>query len=314
LLRLKDGETQILAGLISESDARTANSIPGLGDIPILSHLFGTHHTDQEKDEIVLSITPRIIRMQPRAAGESTEFWYGTETRTRSMPFTATSDSGSGQAGSSAPSSGAVPLTVPGAAGMPAGGEGTGATATTESTGANAGAAAAAGAAALGVAAAAKSAAPTGLPATAPPATVASNAGPSGAASALTIDGPSDVKVGDEFRVTVRLATDQSITHLRTQLRFDSSALQVLSAEPGDMVPAAAGSPKVETHAGGAQLDITTTSDSPVQGSGSLMVLEFKALAARPASNVMAMANVLGGAGAATGNSQAPPLKIAISK
>src|SRR5207302_1782028 len=62
LLRLKDGETQILAGLIQESDTRTANTIPGLGDIPILSRLFGTHHTDHEKDEIVLSITPRIIR------------------------------------------------------------------------------------------------------------------------------------------------------------------------------------------------------------------------------------------------------------
>jgi hypothetical protein len=120
--------------------------------------------------------------------------------------------------------------------------------------------------------------------------------------------------VGDEFTVTVRLATDQSITHLRTQLRFDSSALQLLSAEPGDMVPAAAGSPKVEAHGGGAQLDISTTSDSPVQGSGTVMVLQFKAMAARPASNVVAMANVLGGAGAAVGNSQALPLKIAITQ
>jgi hypothetical protein len=120
--------------------------------------------------------------------------------------------------------------------------------------------------------------------------------------------------VGDQFRVTVRLATDQTITHLRTQLRFDSSALQLLTAEPGDMVPAAAGSPKVETHGGGAQLDIKTTADSPVQGNGSLMVLEFKALAARPASDVQAMANVLGGTGAATGNAAAPPLKIAITQ
>jgi general secretion pathway protein D len=322
LLRLKDGETQILAGLIQESDSRTANSIPGLGDIPILSHLFGTHHTDQEKDEIVLSITPRIIRMQPRGSGEPTEFWYGTETRTRSMPFSATSDtaggsgSGSGRTGSSAPASGAVPLTVPGAAGTPAGAEGAVAVPGADTTGANAGAGTAGAAALAGAAAAAaaKSTAPTGLATTAPPATVASNAGPSGSASALTIDGPSDVKVGDQFRVTVRLATDQTITHLRTQLRFDSSALQLVTAEPGDMVPAAAGSPKVETHGGGAQLDITTTSDSPVQGSGSLMVLEFKALAARPASNVMAMANVLGGTGAATGNASAPPLKIAITQ
>src|SRR5947209_4711039 len=96
LLRLKDGETQILAGLIQESDTRTGNTIPGLGDIPILSRLFGTHHTDHEKDEIVLSITPRIIRMQPRPASDATEFWYGTETRTRSMPYGAGSGGGGG--------------------------------------------------------------------------------------------------------------------------------------------------------------------------------------------------------------------------
>ncbi|TLY78822.1 MAG: hypothetical protein E6K41_13675, partial [Gammaproteobacteria bacterium] len=112
-------------------------------------------------------------------------------------------------------------------------------------------------------------------------------------------------------QVTVRLATDQSITHLRSQLRFDSSALQLVSASTGDLVPAAAGAPKVETRGGGAQLDVTTTSDEPVQGSGSLMVLQFKAVAARPAT-IIAMLNVLGGTGAAVGNSTAPPLKIAI--
>src|SRR5205807_1697640 len=181
---------------------------------------------------------------------------------------------------------------------------------------------------ALAAAAALKAAeAQRGLPIASVPATVASNAAPPAAAaassaaagsaaaearSALTMDGPSEVKVGEEFRVTVRLATDQSITHLRSQLRFDSSALQLVSASTGDLVPAAAGAPKVETRGGGAQLDVTTTSDEPVQGSGSLMVLEFKAVAARPATNIMAMLNVLGGAGAAVGSSASPPLKIAI--
>src|SRR5437763_16414831 len=88
LLRPKDGETQILAGLIQDTDTRHFSSIPGLGDIPILRHLFGEHHLDREKTEIVLSITPRIIRMQPRAASDTTEFWYGSESRTRSRPYT----------------------------------------------------------------------------------------------------------------------------------------------------------------------------------------------------------------------------------
>jgi len=340
LLRLKDGETQILAGLIQESDTRTANTIPGLGDIPILSRLFGTHHTDHEKDEIVLSITPRIIRMQSRPSSDATEFWYGTETRTRSMPY------GAGAGGESQPAaapgggtpsgtapSGSAPSVSPAPAGTAPAPGAPPAPEAAPGTGAPGGAAGAAVVApsnptALAAAAALKAAeAQRGLPIASVPATVASNAAPPAAAaassaaagsaaaearSALTMDGPSEVKVGEEFQVTVRLATDQSITHLRSQLRFDSSALQLVSASTGDLVPAAAGAPKVETRGGGAQLDVTTTSDEPVQGSGSLMVLEFKAVAARPATNIMAMLNVLGGAGAAVGSSASPPLKIAI--
>jgi len=315
LLRLKDGETQILAGLIQESDTRTANSIPGLGDIPILSHLFGTHHTDHEKDEIVLSITPRIIRMQPRPSSDATEFWYGTETRTRSAPYSATSGSvGAEQPPSSSSTTGSA---MPPEAQPPAG------AAPAVSTPGDTASAAVSNSTALAAAAALKAAAASpGLPSTSVPATVASNEPPTAAAaagaassaarSALTLEGPSEAKVGEEFQVTVRLATDQSITRLRSQLRYDSGALQLLSASPGDMVPAAAGSPKVDTRGSGAQLEVTTTSDEPVQGSGSLMVLQFKALAARPATNIMAMMNVLGGAGAAVGNSSAAPLKIAI--
>ncbi len=319
LLRLKDGETQILAGLIQESDTRTANTIPGLGDIPILSHLFGTHHSDHEKDEIVLSITPRIIRMQPRPSSDATEFWYGTETRTRSAPYSATS----GSVGAEQPTSSSQPAMPTGSAILPEAPQPPTGAAPAESTPGDTASAAVSNSTALAAAAALKAAAASpGLASTSVPATVASNEPPAAAAagggaaaaarSALTLEGPSETKVGEEFQVTVRLATDQSITHLRSQLRFDSSALQLVSASPGDMVPAAAGSPKVDTRGSGAQLDVTTTSDEPVQGSGSLMVLQFKALAARPATNIMAMMNVLGGAGAAVGNSSAAPLKISI--
>ncbi len=87
VLRLKDGETQILAGLIQDSDTRNSAGLPGVSQIPILGRLFGSNSTDREKNEIVLSITPHIIRTQARAASDATEFWYGTETRSRSSPF-----------------------------------------------------------------------------------------------------------------------------------------------------------------------------------------------------------------------------------
>lgn len=87
LLRLKDGETQILAGLISDQDRRTSTHIPGLGDMPILGRLFGSRKDDVEKTEIVLSITPRIIRSQPRPGSEDSEFLFGTPSTMRSASF-----------------------------------------------------------------------------------------------------------------------------------------------------------------------------------------------------------------------------------
>jgi hypothetical protein len=133
-----------------------------------------------------------------------------------------------------------------------------------------------------------------------------------GAHSALTVDGPSEAKVGEEFDVNVTLSSQDPITHLRAQLRYDSSALQIVSASTGDAVPAGAGSPSVNTRGVGAQLDVTTPSEDPVLGTGTLMTVRFKALAPRKESNIAAMLNVLGGSGGAVGSASAQPLVINI--
>jgi general secretion pathway protein D len=62
VLQLANGETGILAGLISDEERRTADKVPGLGDFPILGRLFRTQGDDVRKTEIVLMITPRIVR------------------------------------------------------------------------------------------------------------------------------------------------------------------------------------------------------------------------------------------------------------
>jgi len=61
-LRLNDGETQVLAGLINDEDRRTANGIPVLSTLPVLGRLFGVTQDNHTKTEIVLLITPRIVR------------------------------------------------------------------------------------------------------------------------------------------------------------------------------------------------------------------------------------------------------------
>src|SRR5882672_2136023 len=118
-LRLKDGETQILAGLINDQDTHSSNHVPGLGDIPVLGRLFGTYRDSADKSEIVLSITPRIIRSQPRPAAETTEFWYGTESSVRSAPMGSVSvagGNGSGAPANTGSNGGAVDLSAAGAA------------------------------------------------------------------------------------------------------------------------------------------------------------------------------------------------------
>ncbi|MDZ4075211.1 MAG: cohesin domain-containing protein [Hylemonella sp.] len=80
ILRLKDGENQVLAGLINNEDRQTGNKVPGLGDIPLLGRLFGEQRDDTSKTEIVLSITPRILRNLTRPGTSNLEFDSGTET------------------------------------------------------------------------------------------------------------------------------------------------------------------------------------------------------------------------------------------
>ncbi|WP_310447565.1 secretin N-terminal domain-containing protein [Thiobacillus sp.] len=79
VLRLKDGETQVLAGLISEEERGSSTGIPGLADLPILGHLFATKSNETIKTEIVLLITPHILRNAEAQQAALTEFRGGTE-------------------------------------------------------------------------------------------------------------------------------------------------------------------------------------------------------------------------------------------
>lgn len=87
VLRLKDGETQILAGLISDEDRKSADKIPGLGELPILGRLFSSHKDDGSKSEIVLSITPRIVGKTFHPDARAVEYWSGTESTLQSNAF-----------------------------------------------------------------------------------------------------------------------------------------------------------------------------------------------------------------------------------
>lgn len=87
VLRLKDGETQVLAGLINDEDRSSASRVPLLGELPILGRLFGSQNDNRQKTEIVLSITPHLVRNIQRKDPSLESFWSGTESSVRSRPL-----------------------------------------------------------------------------------------------------------------------------------------------------------------------------------------------------------------------------------
>jgi len=78
-LRLRDGETQVLAGLINDEDRRSANQVPGLARLPVLGRLFQDKSDTVNKTEVVLLITPRVVRSIERPGVRLEEFNSGTE-------------------------------------------------------------------------------------------------------------------------------------------------------------------------------------------------------------------------------------------
>ena len=62
-IRLKDGETNMLAGLIRDDERRSLAGIPGLSDIPLIGRLFAYNHKETQQTDIILTLTPRIVRV-----------------------------------------------------------------------------------------------------------------------------------------------------------------------------------------------------------------------------------------------------------
>ncbi len=88
ILTLKDGETQVLAGLIDNRDTRSAGGIAGLLNIPGLDRLSSNQSVNRTKTEIVLLITPRIIRNIQKPTNLESEYHFGTASEAGKLPVT----------------------------------------------------------------------------------------------------------------------------------------------------------------------------------------------------------------------------------
>ena len=263
VLRLKDGETQVLAGLISDEDRSTANKVPGLGDLPLLGRLFGSQKDDGQRSEILLSITPRVLRALRRPDLAEAEFEAGTENAVGQPPLRLQRVEPAAAAAAAAGATGGPSAT---AAGTPA------------SLAPRAAPAAAAGGPLAGSAQAGFASVPPQLPL--------------GDAPRLLWQGPSQARAGQTFSVLLRGQGAGPWRELPLAIGFDPRALQLVDLRAGALFDPADGSGSLLQQGGAeaGQLRLTlaraaeqadATRAAPASSApADLLVLTFKALRA----------------------------------
>ncbi len=269
VLRLRDGETQVLAGLINDEDRKVANKMPGLGDIPVIGRLFSSQKDDVQKTEIVLSITPRLVRTIRRPDMLNAEFDSGTETTLGGRPLSIAAPAGeiaskpvtkggaaapSVQAGtkSSSPAQNAAQPSIP-----------AGATASPSSTGATV----------LPLPAEAVESQPV-------------KATPS-IIDGVTLNwqGPGQVRSGDQFNTVLRMQSGQGVNGVAALIGFDPAHVQVVSVNEGEFLKqgdtTTSFSSRVDPVAGRIFI-AAIRQGGAVNGAGSLATVSFKAIKSGP--------------------------------
>jgi general secretion pathway protein D len=305
-IRLKDGETNLLAGLIRKEERTSLSGVPGISQIPVLKHLFGSTETNVTENDIVLTLTPHIIRIPDITASDLLPLWIGTDQDvglrgvSRTSPFGAPfePDGSSEEPPAEAPDSGAgagpgavVPVVpVPVRSGVqaptsptepPAGGE-------TTRTGGGGGTA----------------------PAAAPPAPPLPASVSFSPASVLA-------KVGDTVEIQVRISQASRVGSVPFHISYDPKVLQFippgregdfLKSDGASTVYNAQASTLNEVFVAMARLGVP----NGVGGTGTLASFQFKAVAAGSTSLSFTQASVLDPSGQPLPAAFAPAMQVII--
>lgn len=297
VLRLKDGETQVLAGLINDEVRKSVTKVPGLGDLPLIGRLFASHRNDNRKTEIILSITPHIIRNNHRPDADIAEFWSGTDAVLRSKPLSIQS-AGLVKTGTSAANVALAPQARPAASLAP-------------------------------IQARPQPAVPSRVIIPPPVATqtvpaataLVPNAAPTpvsapaGDTLLLTWRGAAQAKVGEQFAVNIDAQTAGKVTGLPFQIGFDPNVLEVVEVTEGDFLKQNNGktvfTPNIDQAGGQVSVNITQSGADGASGKGSIAAVTFKVLAAKPLTQLtLISASPVGVSGAAI--QAAPPTPYAM--
>ena len=76
-IRLRDGETNMLAGLILDDERHSLDGIPGLSDLPLVGHIFSHTQRTTDQTDIILTLTPHLIRVLDLSEADLRPFKVG---------------------------------------------------------------------------------------------------------------------------------------------------------------------------------------------------------------------------------------------
>lgn len=259
VLRLRDGETQLLAGLINREDRSSTTGLPGLADLPVAGRLFSSTRDEGQRTELVLAITPRVLRNIRRPAAAEAEIWVGTEAQPRLRAYGGRVAPPDDVPSSTVvnPSTGGV-LVPPPVTG--AGGAATG-----------------------------------GLPQMPVPVPSSGVGGASAAQGEVGLQwlGPQEVKRGEEFTITLEVNSLVPLRAAPLQLSFDRSRLAVVNVEEMDFLRhggmATNFTKSVLADEGRVNAGVMRTQTAGRVGRGGLLQVKLKAISPGPAQIALTM-------------------------
>ncbi len=239
VLRVANGETQVLAGLIQDEDRRTTDKVPGLANLPLIGRLFTNNNDARTKTEIVLLITPYVVRNLDRPPPSALEVASGTEGGLGGAPLRLSGGPGAPLPQDPPPAPGVAETDEPTPNAPPSAG-----------------------------------AAPAAEPTTAPAAVTDAGAPVADkAAKSITLSAPDQVKAGSEFSVAISLPPNSAGT-VRFDLQYDSARLAAVDAQPtpGRIQLTIAGPTTVrlralEGQSGPARISVSNVIPAPGEGS-----------------------------------------------
>jgi general secretion pathway protein D len=251
ILRLRDGEASLIGGLIQGIDSASFRGVFGLQSVPILNKLFTSARKTVEDQEILISITPHIVRAPKLTEEDLAAVYIGTKENfrvpsARPSLFAETPEpqasTGAPTGTPAAPSRWPVPPAGP-APSAPASGQ---------------------------------SAMPEAPPAPGPAAPA-----PTALASARAVFSPAKarVKPGEVVGVSLVLVGARGLTAVDVALSYDPTQLEAVDVAPGTLLTLDGSSVGAERRLEAGHVKVRFTRPTPATGSGAVAVFKFKGLA-----------------------------------